>query len=128
MAVDADTARLIAAVAIRLGRPLHVVDHKEVEPSVPVVVEPGRRDRPIAAGDPGSRRHVFESSISAVVQQLVLADSGDEQVHVSIVVVICRRRPHGIAHSLDAGGGRHVGEPKFAIIADTTGSSTTVSS
>src|SRR5204863_5817602 len=68
MAIDSHATSLISAVAIRLRCPLHVVDDKEVEPSVMVVVEPGRRDCPFAAGNAGGGGDVIKVSITAVVQ------------------------------------------------------------
>ena len=55
MAIGANAASGVAAEGLGRRVPLHVVDDEQIQAAVVVVVDPGRRHRPVAALEPGRR-------------------------------------------------------------------------
>src|ERR1700683_5139030 len=105
MAVDADAPLRIAAKAIvdrRSRMPLRVMHNPQVEKSVVVVVKPSRGNGPLAVVDAGLGGHVFEPPVTQVVIEDIAIHACDEQVCVTVVVVIASRGAHGITFTGDA--------------------------
>ena len=120
VAVDRDAAGAIAAEGIRIRRPAHVVHDQEVEAAVVVVVEPAAGHGPLAAADARPPRHVLEPTVAAIVQQLVLSHAGDEEIDVTVVVVVGRGGPHGIPDTSYACVVGDVRKPHPAVVAIET--------
>ena len=85
MDVGAQMAAGVSAVAVVIKRELCVVDHKEVEKTLIVVIEPARGHRPFIALDSGLCRHVLEHSVAEVVVKGVAENSRYEQVDVAVM-------------------------------------------
>ena len=117
MTEDCDVAHLVAAGGVRRRRPPQVVDDEEIEEAVVVVVQPARGDGPFAAGDAGARRHVVESAVAAIAQQLVASHAGNEQIDVAVVVVVGGRDAHRVADAGHACLVSHVRETHVPLVA-----------
>jgi hypothetical protein len=68
VAVDPDSASLVAAERIRIRRPLDVVHHEKIETTVVVVVEPAGGHPPLPARNACVLRHVLEAAVAAIAQ------------------------------------------------------------
>jgi hypothetical protein len=64
MAVDAQVAVALAAKAIKVGRPVRVIDYEQVQPSIVVIVEPTGRNRPLVALDARLFRYVLKLAVA----------------------------------------------------------------
>src|SRR6266516_3862185 len=67
-----------------------------------------------------SPRHVLEPAVAAIVQQLVLSHAGDEEIDVTVVVVVGRGGPHGIPDTSYACVVGDVRKPHPAVVAIET--------
>src|ERR1700745_760208 len=106
-----------AAKDVRFERPLDVVADEEIEKSVAVVVEPesgGAEAFPLAetrgVGD------INERSFSCVTEEAVLANARDENVGISLVVVVADSNAHAIELDIKAGSRGYIGEGAVAIV------------
>src|SRR5262249_53792004 len=118
MAIDADPASGIAAVAVVGGRPFGVVYNPEVEPSVAIVVEPARGHGPFAAADSGSFGDILESPVAQIAIQGIPVDAGYEQVRMTVVIEIAHGRAHRVACAGDASRLGHVAELPSAFVVE----------
>ena len=122
---------LVHAVAgeeeVGLRRPVHVVADEEVEPAVPVRVEPGRSRGP--GGIRRARRvprrtrhrgHVGESSPVVPVQPVV-PDRRHVEVRVPVGIVVGRRPAHAVDGPVEAGLARDVAERPVAEVPQERG-------
>src|SRR5947209_3427035 len=77
------------AVEIGLLGPLHIVGDHEIEFAVAIVIDPGGAGRKLVRS-PESRGlgDVGESAVAIVVEEMVLADGGNENVVEAVVVII----------------------------------------
>src|SRR6185295_4995664 len=100
------TGLLLAAIPVRLERPLHVPGDEQVEPSVVVVVEEARARAPAGAADAGAGGDVTEGAVAVVAVEGVATVTGDVEVLEAVVVVVAR----GHAHAVDVL--RHSREPR----------------
>src|SRR5205807_5735698 len=71
----------------------------------------------LAAEQPRASRHVDERSSSSVVEQAVLADTGNENVRKAIIVVIADCNTHPVHLDIEASAAGHVSERSIAIVA-----------
>ena len=65
----------------------------------------------------GGARHILEGAVTAVVEQGVTLDAGDEEVRVSVVVIVARRDADVVACAAHAGFGGHVLEGPVVPVA-----------
>ena len=89
------------ALAARIE--LDVAGHEEIEPTVAVVVEEGRRRGPGLVAQPRTRGVVAESAAAGVAVELVAAPGGHEYVEVAVVVDIAARAPHAVSRVAEPG-------------------------
>ena len=105
------------AVQIALLGPLHVIRNDQVQLAVPVVVHPRR-----AGGKfirvPTSRGlgHIGERPVTIVVKEMALSERGDEEIVVSVVVVVADRRAEAKHRNRQSGLARHVREGAVVIV------------
>jgi len=106
-----------AAKDVGLERPFDVIADKEIEKSVTVVVEPesgGAEAFPLAetrgVGD------INERSFSCVTEEAVLANARDEDIGISVVVVVADGYAHAVELDIKAGSRRYIGEGAVAIV------------
>jgi hypothetical protein len=118
MAVGTAAWRVISAEWLRGRVPGDVVDHKQIEPSIVIVVEPSSGHCPAALRQSGASRYIFEGAVAAVSVECGPAQAGNRQVDPAVVVEIGRCHSHGISRSAHAGFGGHVGEGTVAIIVE----------
>ena len=108
-----------AAEHVGLRRPPDVVADQQIEQAVAVVVDPRRRGAEAgAAAEPGALGHVGEPAVAAVPEQAALADAGDDDVLVAVVVEVGGGRAHGVHRDAQSGLGRDVLEAGGAGIAE----------
>ena len=72
------------------------------------MVEPPCRNRPLVTGDSRIAGHVLERAVPPVAIEEVLEDPGDEQVDVTVVVIVRGRRTHGVPLTADTRPSRDV--------------------
>src|SRR5438874_11857799 len=91
---------------------------EQVQQAVVVVIQPCRAGAPVVGrtADTGLRGHVFESSVPIVVEQMIAADAGYDQVLESVVVVVADRNAHAVETHVEPGPGGDVGEMSFALV------------
>ena len=119
MTVGADLA--CRAGRIFLRRPGAVVDDKQIQQTIVVIIEPARRNGPWLLPGAGVRqsrplRHVIERTIPTIAVQNVSIDTGDEQVGGAVIIVVGGRNAHGKPFPANASLGRHVGECAVAFV------------
>jgi hypothetical protein len=112
------------AVGVFVDLPMAVVDYKEIEQPVVVVVEPTRADRPhllivgVRPSDTGSGSDVRECAVAVVAKELVAGDVGDEDVGVAVVVEVSNGDAHPVARSSDSRFFCDVGECAVVVVAE----------
>ena len=125
-------ARGLSARARRMHRDLasreilgRVVEQKQVQVTVPVVIEEDRVGRKSRVRDAVSRRLLGEGAIAVIDEQQVGplrrlgpfgSGHGDVDVHVSVVVDVDHGRPGGPAMRGDARVRRDILEPHAALV------------
>src|SRR5437588_3229604 len=97
MAVGSIAWHAIAAVAVRLERPVQVPRYEDIQSPVVIVIEETRADRPPTASHAGLGRHVRERAISIVVVEDIASVAGDQYVLESVVIIVCNRYTHAVA-------------------------------
>ncbi len=65
---------------------------------------------------PGGFGHVGESAVAVVVEEMALADGGNENIVEAVVVVVADRDAHSKERNAEAGLARHVGEGPVVIV------------
>ena len=106
-----------AAKDISFERPLHVVADEEIEKAVAVVVEPkggGAEAFPLA--EPGRIGDINERSFSCVTEEAVLTNTRDEDIGISVVVVVADSNAHAVELDIKAGSRGYIGEGAVAIV------------
>jgi len=121
--VEAGMAEVGAAVddagAFGGGVPLDIVDDKEVEMAVAIVVEPSGADGPAAVVvKPGLRGDVFEAALAEVAIEGDAAEAGDEQIGEAVVVVVAGGGGDIVAGAGEAGGGGTVGKQEVTVVVE----------
>ena len=119
------TAFLVIAIVsvsraeyILSGRPFNVVGDEQIEAAVAIVIEPeGGGAESLTAAEPGAIGHVGESAIAVVLEKPVLADCGDVEIGISVVVEIACCHAHAIHLDVEAGAARDFGKRAVAIVA-----------
>ena len=96
VAVNPDVPLLVSTEAVVRRRPPGIIDDKQIKPPVVVIVEPPSRHRPHRALNSSPSRHVFEPALPGVAIQNVAIHSGDEDIHVAVIVVIRCGNAHRI--------------------------------
>src|ERR1700716_1424248 len=104
------------ANGLLLGVPDNVVGNEQVQPAVTVVIHPRGAGRPqasvprVAMVQPGFLRHIGEGAVVVVVIQNIPADSRDENILVTVVVIVGNGDADVISPSFDTGPAGYVGE------------------
>ena len=123
MAVGAQ-ALFERAEGILVDLPMAVVDDKEIEQSIVVVVEPARSDGPhflamgVRSSDAGFGCYVGEGSVAVVAKELVAGNIGDEDVRIAVVVEVADGDAHAVACASDTRFFSDVGECAVMVIAE----------
>ena|SRR5437763_5848711 len=99
MAVDAQISFAIPAVAIEIRGPVGVVDHKQVQPAIVVIVKPPGRYGPLVTFYSGFLGYIFEFSVAEITVEDIAVDARHEQISIAIIVVISRGCTHRIARA-----------------------------
>ena len=115
--VNTQIAVALTAVAVKIGSPVSVIDHEQVQPAVVIVVEPAGGNRPLVTLDSRFLRHILELSIAQVAIKNVPVDACNKQILMAIVVEVRCGSTHGIAGACDSGLRRDVREFHTAIVA-----------
>src|ERR1700691_1055671 len=77
------------AVEVRLLGPLHIIGDNEIKFAVAIVIDPrGAGGKFAWAPESRGLRHIGKSAVAVVVEQMVLADSGNNNVVKTVVVVV----------------------------------------
>src|SRR5207248_2428312 len=116
MAVDAQVAVTLAAITIKVRGPVSIVNDKQIQPAVVVVVKPAASDGPLIALDSRFFRNLLELSVAQVAIKNVAVDACHKQISMAVVVVVRRCGAHRIACSRDTGLRGNVGEFHSAVI------------
>ena len=93
---------------------IDVVNHREIEQTVPIVIDECGAGGPAGRSHSGARGYVRKRAVSIVVIKNVVAVIGDIEIDVAVVVVVAGRHAHafiGVAH---AGRFGDIGEGQFA--------------
>src|SRR2546426_8309616 len=107
----------LVVAAGELARVIHKAADKQVQPTVVIVVKPYRARSPARQSQSGLIGHVGERSVAVVVVQNATSVSGDEQVRISVVVIVAYRYTHAESGARgDAGLFRYISERAVAII------------
>src|SRR5262249_52753548 len=118
---DARDAIVMAAeLVVAAGELARVIDEaadEQVQATVVVVIEPHGARSPARQAQTGFRGHISECAVAVVVIKNATTVGGDEEVGVTVVVVIA----HGYAHpeggpGADAGFLGDIGERAVAIV------------
>jgi len=64
MAINAQVAIAIAAKAIKVGRPVGIIDNKQIQPTIVVIVEPAGGNGPLVALDASGFGYVLKSAVT----------------------------------------------------------------
>ena len=105
------------AVEIGLLGPLHIVGDYEVEFAVAVVVHPRGAGRKFVRSPHSSGPcDIGECSIAVVVEQMTLAQRGDEEIVKPVVVVITHRNSQSEHRNRESRLPRHIGERAIAVV------------
>ena len=103
---------------IVLGRPVHVVAHKQIEQAVAIVIEPQRgRAEGAAAAEPGLFSHIDERAFARILKQPVLPNGGHVDIGKTVVIVIRNGNAQPIHLDRKPGALRHIRERAVAIVA-----------
>src|ERR1019366_8958524 len=107
-----------AAKYIVLGRPLDVVADEKIEQSIAVEIKPqsGRAHR-LAAAQAARFSNIDKGSLAGVFEQAILADAGNKDVGITVVVVVSDGNPHAVHLDVEPGAAGHVGKCSVAIVA-----------
>ena len=116
VAVNTQIAVALTAVAVKIGSPVSVIDHEQVQPAVVIVVEPAGGNRPLVTLDSRFLRHILELSIAQVAIKNVPVDACNKQILIAIIVVVRRRSAHRITDASDPGFLRDIGESHTTIV------------
>ncbi len=100
----------VAGTAIEVD----VVNHRQVQQAVPVVIDECGAGGPAGGSDAGAGGYVRERAVSVVVIQNVVAVIGDVEIDVPVVVVVAGRHAHAFIGVAYAGRFRDIGERQFA--------------
>src|SRR5271157_1369209 len=105
------------AVEVGLLGPLHIVGDDEIEFAVAIVIDPGGAGGELVRA-PESRGlgHIGESAVAVVVEEMALADGGNENVVEAVVVVIADRDTHPKKRNAEARLARYVGEGAVMVV------------
>ena len=82
---------------------VNVAGNKQIEIAVVVIVKKGSASGPARCADTGSLRNVRECPVAVILQQVILAQTGHEQIIKTIVVVVAGRDSHSPANVGEAG-------------------------
>src|SRR5438132_11067361 len=63
VAIDTKIAVALTAIAVKVGSPVRVIDHEQIQPAVIVVVKPTGGNRPFVALDSGFLGQILELPI-----------------------------------------------------------------
>ncbi len=109
---------------IRIG-PLQIVDDEQIEQSVVIHVDPDGGNRPqravlgiIPLVEAGFLRHIGEGAVAIVVIKRVAVNAGDEDVRMSIVVVVADGNADIESCPFQPGLFCHVRERAVAVVAE----------
>ena len=90
---------------------------EQIERAVAVIVDECGARAPAGAGDAGLRRHIDEVAVTVVLQQHVVAEGGDVQIGVAVVVEVAGRHAHSVSRDAGAAPFGDVFEGAVAAVA-----------
>src|SRR5277367_4405757 len=102
---------------IAFDRPLHIVGDDEVEFAIAIVIHPGcAGGKFIRPPQSSSLGHISEGAVAVVVEEMVLAGSGNEQIVVAVVVVVAYRNAKPKHWDIESGLVSHVGKCAVMVV------------
>ena len=117
MAINAQVAIAIATKAIKVGRPVGIIDHEQIQPTIVVIVEPAGGNGPLVALDASGFGYVLKSAITQIAIESIAVHTGDKQIRVAVIVIVRRCGAHGIARPRHSGFPGNVSELHSAVVA-----------
>ncbi len=113
-----------AASGLKLRVPLNVIADDQVKPAIVIHVNPSCSNRPqfavtrIDAAEVRFLGDVLEGAVATVVIQDVSIYTRDENIRITVIVIVGDGYSHGIAFTGHAGFIGHVGERAVAIVSE----------
>src|SRR6185436_20051823 len=96
--------------------PLHVTRDKQIEPAVAIVVEPAGTRGPTFRNVWKFARDVTESGVAVVAIEIIRFVSTDEQIDVSVVVVVSSSNAHAVSGAFESRAFGHIGERSVGFL------------
>ncbi len=98
-------------------RPLHVIRDDQVEFAVAIIIDPGGAGREFVRS-PQSRGlgHIGEGAVAVVVEEMALAERGDEEVVEAVVIVIADGNSQAEHGNGEPGFASDIGESAVVIV------------
>ena len=116
MAIDAQTARRIAAEAWLVEINAAVIGNEEIELAIAVEVEPAGGHTPFIAPDGRLQRDIFKTAIAQIAIEHVAIKARDEEIDIAIIVEVTCGGTHGITFARKARLGCDIGKFPVAIV------------
>src|SRR5215470_9701304 len=106
-----------SAIQVALLAPLDIVRDYQVEFAITVVVDPGSAGREfIRSPHAGDLRHIGEGAISIVVEEMALAEAGNEKIVEAVVIVVANCYAEAVHRYREAGFAGYVRERAVVVI------------
>src|SRR4051794_32292155 len=116
MAVRSIAIAPVTAPYVLAEIPLDVAGHDEIQPAIPIEINPARTSRPAAPGDTCLLRYVRKCPIAVVVIQDVAPEICDVDVRAAVVIVVADGHSHAVESALHSGLLRNVSECTVTIV------------
>src|SRR5690348_10635386 len=116
MAVGTIAFAPVTAPDVLVEIPLDVSGHDEIEPAIPIEIDPARTRRPASSGDTCLFRYVCECPITVVVIQDVSPQIGDIDIRATIIVVVADGDSHAVESAQHSSLLRDIGECAVAVV------------
>ena len=106
-----------SAEQIRLGRPLDIVSDDQIQVPVAIEIHPCRACTEfVVSGEARFFRNVREDAID-ISEKTALADSGNEQILITVIVIVSDGDTQRVHFNGETGGARDVREGPVAVVA-----------
>ena len=109
-----DAHQLVIDFEINFPRPAHIIADKQIQIAVVVAIDPRRARAPVRSR---VQPNIAKTSAALVVKQFALADTCDENVRQTIVVIIPDRCAHPVEAHIESRTTGYVRKLSFAIVA-----------
>jgi len=104
---------------IGVGRPLNIVADKQVQQSIPIVVEPdGGSAEAFAIAKTACFGDIYKGPLPRVLEEAILADTGNQDVRETIVVVVSDRHSHAVHLHIKSAPASYVREGAVTVVVE----------